>query len=361
VPKFLVGVNQGWFSNAYGVDMGRNQFSGAELWHWPHTDPLTFDFTRPDPNPPQPLLSRQPALAGQYFQLIHGVDITRIWLFEKLEGLRFDQNKKVTGIDPELLANLHAVLDSAQAHGVKVYLCLFDAWAVKRRPPQGLPVARLPKYDEWHAAVKGIMKSIVQSPSDFVANALTPLVDSIATHPAVYAIDVMNEPEGMVADTPAVSNQEMRGYISACCQAIRPRLKASVGCQKSSTARSYSDLPVDFADFHSYCSSAALSPYRSAGFAGKACTVGECGYPAGGANRAAREVQVAQDYVQEALRRGYSACLVWNRDFTSDANNASIVQWLAQFSAANNQVAPEQPSSSPFAAFIEALMALFGR
>jgi hypothetical protein len=38
------------------------------------------------------------------------------------------------------------------------------------------------------------MKSIVENPADFVANALTPLVNSIATHPAVYAVDVMNEP-----------------------------------------------------------------------------------------------------------------------------------------------------------------------
>ena len=49
MPKFLTGVNLGWFLNAYGGDLGRNQFSGAELWHWPHTDPVTFDFTGPTP------------------------------------------------------------------------------------------------------------------------------------------------------------------------------------------------------------------------------------------------------------------------------------------------------------------------
>ena len=67
MPRFLVGVNQGGFSNAYGADMRRNQFSGSELWHWPLTDPVTFDFTKPDPNPPAPLLSQQPALIEQYF------------------------------------------------------------------------------------------------------------------------------------------------------------------------------------------------------------------------------------------------------------------------------------------------------
>lgn len=362
VAKFLTGVNQGWFSSAYAGDMGRNQFSGAELWHWPYTDPVTFDFTHPDPNPPAPLLSQQPGLVDQYFQLVQGVDVARIWVFERLEGLRFDQSNKVTGIDAELLTNLHKVLESAQAHGVKVYLCLLDAWAVKNQPPGGLPPARLPKYSEWNATVRQIMKSVVESPSDFVVNALTPLVNSVAAHPALYAIDLMNEPEGMMSDTQVVSNAAMRGYISACCQAIRPAAKASIGCMKSSTARGFSSLPLDFCDFHSYGQVASLSSYASSGYAGKPCMVGECGFTVSSSNvttRAAKEVQVAEDYVQMALAKGYSSCLVWNRDFTSDANNAAIVQWLAQFAGSNNEIVPEPPRS-PFAAFIVWLAALFG-
>jgi hypothetical protein len=363
MPKFLTGVNQGWFSNAYGGDLGRNQFSGAELWHWPHTDPITFDFTRPDPDPPAPLVSQQPALVDQYFQLVQGVDVSRIWLFERLEGIRFDGDRKVVGIDGELVANLHRVLDSAQSHGVKVYLCLLDAWAVKHQPSQGLPAARLPYYDDWNRAIREIMKSIVEGPTDFISNVLAPLLSSIAGHPAVYAIDVMNEPEGMISDTHVVSTASMRNYVSSCCQAIRPHFKASVGCMKSSTAKSYSDLPVDFSDFHSYGKTASLFSYGSSGYGGKPCLVGECGYPVTKTNSAARgagEVQTAQEYVQEALEKGYSAYLAWNRDFTSEANNASLVQWLAQFAAGNRQVTPERPPS-PFAALIAWLAALLGR
>ena len=64
--------------------------------------------------------------------------------------------------------------------------------------------------------------------------------------------------------------------------------------------------------------------------------------------------------MQEALEKGYSACLAWNRDFTSEANNASIVQWHTQFAAGNRQVAPERPPS-PFAALIAWLAGLLGR
>ena len=129
MAKFLAGVNSPSpiFADKYANDLGRNQFSGSELWHWPYTDPITFDFTKPETNPALPLLTQQPALISQFFQSIQGVDVVRIWLFERLEGIRFDANRKIIGIDCDLLTNLAAILNSASSNGVKVYLCLFDS------------------------------------------------------------------------------------------------------------------------------------------------------------------------------------------------------------------------------------------
>lgn len=361
--KFLAGVNNGWFAGNYAMDLGHNQFSGSELWHWPHTDPITFDFTKPEPNPAPPFLTQQPAIVDQYFQSVQDIDVVRIWLFERIEGIRFDGNRKIIGIDSNLMTNLDAILDSASNRGIKVYLCLFDSWVVKNQPPSGLPPARVVHYNSWNATIRKIMKDIVDNPHDFVDNVLEPLVNAIALHPAVYAIDVMNEPEGMVADTPLVTSSSMRNYISQCCSVIRPRLRTSVGCMRSRTAKSYSNLPIDFCDFHSYNESGDLGPYRPAAYSNKPCIVGECGYPVNSANtatRATKEVQTAKDFVEEALSEGYSGCLVWNQDFTSDANKASITQWLKQFSGQNNQVMPPRPAS-PFVAFIDWLIMLFGR
>jgi hypothetical protein len=361
--KFVAGTNNGWFAGRYAGDLGHNQFSGSELWHWPHSDPLTVDLTEPETSPAEPLLSEQSGLLDQFFQSIISVDIVRIWLFERLEGIRFDPNRKIIGIDSELLSNLNAILNSANNRGIKVYLCLFDSWAVKNQPPSGLPPARITHYNSWNATVRSIMKDIVNNPNDFIINVLEPLVSAIAFHPAVYAIDVMNEPEGMVSDTPVVTNASMRNFISQCCSVIRPRLRASVGCMRNSTAKSYSKLPIDFCDFHSYNEHGDLGPYRPAAYNNKPCIIGECGYPVNSSNttsRTTKEVQTAKDFVEEALSEGYAGCLVWNQDFTSDANKATITQWLGQFSGQNNQVMPP-PASSPFAAFIDWFIVLFSR
>jgi hypothetical protein len=332
--KFLAGVNNPIFSDNYGRDLGYNQFSGVELWHWPHSNPVPIDLTMPDLNPPIPLLTVQPQLIDQYFQQIQGLDIARIWLFERLEGIRFDAQKKIIGIDSHLLTNLTAILDKAESRGVKVYLCLLDYGPLKDPAPQGLPQHRVGNYQSWNTAVKNIMKDIIDNSHDFVTKVLTPLVSTIANHPAVYAIDVMNEPEAMAHDTPVVSNSSMRNYISQCCSVIRPRLKASVGCMRSNTAKSYSNLPTDFCDFHSYNESGSLDPYRSADYNGKSCIIGECGYPVNSTNaslRSTHEVQTAKNFVERALSAGYSACLVWNKDFTSQTNNTTIIQWLVHF------------------------------
>ncbi|MEW6603415.1 MAG: hypothetical protein AB1351_01855, partial [Thermoproteota archaeon] len=129
-----------------------------------------------------------------------------------------------------------------------------------------------------------------------------------------------------------------------------------------STAKRYSNLPVDFCDFHSYNESGNLDSYISSSFDSKPCIVGECGYPVNDSNaaiRATHEVQTAKNFVEKALSKGYSGCLVWNQDFTSQANNTAIVQWIKQFAGQNNQVAPPPPAS-PFAAFIDWLIKLFG-
>jgi hypothetical protein len=76
--EFLTGLNNPIFSDNYARDLGRNQFSGAELWHWPYSDPVPIDLAMPDPN-------------------------------------------------------LTAVLDAANSSGIKIYLCLLDSWVAMER------------------------------------------------------------------------------------------------------------------------------------------------------------------------------------------------------------------------------------
>lgn len=262
--RFLVGVNNGWFCDTYANDIGYNQYSGRRLWNLPYTDDISdIDFSKSDPEPPRPLISEFPELLDRYFQSISGLDIVRVWLFERLEGLRFDENQKVIGMDNEFLINLKKILKTAETYNVKVYLCLFDSWVVKYNPPRDLPESRIASYQIWSSTVTKIMKSIIEYPEGFITNVLNPLVEQLRDNSAVYAIDLMNEPEGMFKFNKIVSEPSMRNYIRSCSIAIKHRLKTSVGCMETKTAKSYSSLPIDFCDIHLYNKRARVERYVS--------------------------------------------------------------------------------------------------
>jgi len=331
VAEYLAGINNAWFKfqdpaenrlmDCYGTDLGRNQFSGTELWHWPHSEDIShIDFSKPEQSPkPSILKSRQNILEAQ-FQKIAGIDVVRMWLFEKLEGLVFDSNRKVTGIDEQLLSNVDKILQLAGNHRFKVYFCLFDSWAVEYKVPGGLPQHRIPQYDAFNKAVQQTTKSIVESPSDFISNVLNPLVQRIKNNPNVYAIDVINEPEGMMRNTPLVSEQAMKNYISVCCNALKP-IKSSVGCMEKETAMRFSSLPVDFCDFHYYSDLPnRLDNYRSIDYANKPCIIGEFG-KRDSAGNVSIPADFVRNFMQDALNKGYSASLAWGNiyDFPRDS------------------------------------------
>jgi hypothetical protein len=331
--KFLVGVNNAWFCNRYANDIGYNQYSDGRLWHRPYTDDIShIDFSKSDPNPPRPLISETPELLELYFRSISGLDIVRIWLFERLEGLCFDENQNVISIDNEFLINLKKILDTADSYNVKVYFCLFDSWAVKYDPPTELPKSRIPSYRVWNSTVTQIMKSIVEYPEWFINNVLNPLVEKLRDHPAIYGIDIMNEPEGMFKFNKIVSESSMRNYIRSCSIAIKQRLKTSVGCMRVKTAKSYSSLPIDFCDIHLYNKRALVERYVSNKYNNKTCIIGECGYPVtlDFYGRRNNEVKTAEKFLTKSFQNGYSACLVWDHDFTSKENKRRLTDWLKE-------------------------------
>ena len=337
--RFLVGVNNGWFCDTYANDIGYNQYSGRRLWNLPYTDDISdIDFSKSDPEPPRPLISEFPELLDRYFQSISGLDIVRVWLFERLEGLRFDENQKVIGMDNEFLINLKKILKTAETYNVKVYLCLFDSWVVKYNPPRNLPESRIPLYKIWNSTVTKIMKSIIEYPEGFITNVLNPLVEQLRDNSAVYAIDLMNEPEGMFKFNKIVSEPSMRNYIRSCSIAIKHRIKTSVGCMRTKTAKSYSSLPIDFCDIHLYNKRARVERYLSNKYNNKSCIIGECGYPIDSSffHRRNNEIKTAEEFLIKSLQNGYGGCLIWDHDFTSEENKRILIDWLKEFVRTKN-------------------------
>ncbi len=342
---FHVGANNATFGDNYGIDLGYNQYSGEKLWHWPHTEPVPIDLSKPDPNPRIPYLSEHPEEIEDFFKKAQGLDVVRIWLFEHLEGLIFDGNKnnELIGIDADFINNLKLILNTGQKYNVKVYLALFDASNSSYNPAANLPPDRLPTYYAWRDAMRNILKSIVKNPEYFSNKVLFPIIEGIKDQPALYAIDLINEPEWMMEGSDAiVSDADMVNFIDKCTAAIRRlsphKLNVTIGCAHIETAKRYSALPIDFADVHIYkASGEEIEDYDADDYNNKQCLIGECGHGEWNVDIddiRAKQLAVTKKIVRDAKDKGYMGALPWgvfHGDSVSEEDKEEILDWLKDF------------------------------
>lgn len=336
--KFFVGINLGWFENSYGYDLGHSEFSDSPLWTYPYTVPITTDLSKPNIPPGAPYLTQNAGAADQYFVKISGLDIVRLWLFEQLEGLVFtkDGNNNLSGLEQTFIGNLSSFLDSANSHNIKVYLALLNSWDTNESQPGGLDPSRVGKYQELFLARKQIIIKIIQNPNDFCSKILIPLLDAIKGKPAVFAIDIINEPESMT-ESGLISPQELRSFVEAVATTIKPYgIKVSVGDMRKSIAMSLSSTTIDFSDTHAYNnpqianSPAQLDAYGAADFSGKSCIVGECGYhPQSNPYEANQEVPILHIFLESANTLGYAGALAWR--YQGYQNPDGVLQEVLNF------------------------------
>jgi hypothetical protein len=299
---FVIGTNLPWIDGQYGHDLGHNPWTGARAY----LDDRTSDFVH-----------KVARLRGYFRQIreVFGFSLVRVWVFEGGEGI-----VHVAGavrLDETLVAGVRTVLDVAESEGLRVYLMLMSSHPA--HTPQAF-------------AMDGelIRRTAARPREGFVSALLRPLLKQVGAHPALWGIDVINEPEkyaiahasqvGVRAS--GVSWLQIQAMLVACADAIRDethgRVRVSTGCavggwipqSMRQALRRYTGLGLDFLDVHLYDDRGEIaSDWRSLAV-DEPCLIGEYG-PRARLWSDTLQSMSTEGFLTQARDKGYMGALSW--------------------------------------------------
>ena len=280
---FAFGVNLPWLDGQYDHDFGKNEVLGN-------------DFRAYDDE-------QKKANLDAYFKDISemGARVVRLWLFERFEGLQFDNDGNVKGIDDGLVKNIADVLNVAEKYKLYLYICLMDTWGVSVHSQQ-------------HFSKLNALIANEEVRKSYIDNALKKFIsDTRLKTNRIFAIDVMNEPEGMYSSVwrKDIEWADVIKFINECASAISTvNIKASCGFQSYQTLINSKDqLDLDFYDYHEYNDDGYLVPYSNLTL-DKPCIIGECGQKSVKYDDDIYDKVVAK-FLDNSWKNEYVGCLIW--------------------------------------------------
>ncbi len=200
---FVNGINIAWIN--FGRDTGVDPFNGSQY----HPDLNQF---------------------GQAMDFVknNGGNVMRWWYHTNgSTNPVYDQNQKVAANPSFFHEDVKRILDLAQSKGIKIQICLWSFDMLK---------------DQWGADAAANKKLLTQSvyTNAYINNALLPLVNAVGNHPALYAWEIFNEPEGMTNEYAShwpgfkekITMQDIQRFVNKTSGAIRraqPNVKITNG------------------------------------------------------------------------------------------------------------------------------------
>ena len=232
---------------------------GANL---PWLDGAYSSYIAIDPHHPTWGCSYNSAHMNQYLANMHnmGITVVRVWLNQDDQGCTIDGNGYVTGVTSQFWNNLDDMVAKAGQNGIGLYLTLNNGRA------------------DW--LYTNAMANAYKT------HCLIPMINRYKGNNGVFAIDLMNEIDGVVGGsdgnygtgpTWAQAQAYITDFASAVHSADSNRLvSCSTGWHQWYNLGYFQGLGLDFYDFHDYQDAPAFPTAASLSM-DKPIYIGECG------------------------------------------------------------------------------------
>jgi hypothetical protein len=284
--SFIKGCNLAWLDGAYNTWLGL------------------------DPVNPSWGIAYNSAHLSSYMAKMHnmGITVLRVWVNEADMGDVIDGSDNVTGVTPTWTANFASMVHLASITGIQLYVTLNNG-----------------RYD-W-------LTNSAQAAS-YLTNALIPLITTYKGNTNIFAIDLMNEIDGVVQGplgdytTTGATWPQAQAYISTFAAAIHSadptrKVTCSTGWHQWYNLGYFLGLGLDFYDYHNYQDTPSFPPASSLGM-DKPIYIGECGQGTQSWNDAIQST-CELDALNSARSGGYAGVGIWDYEYPGSSDIYSMV------------------------------------
>lgn len=238
-----------------------------------------------------------------------GITVVRLWLFQDDQGCNLDANGNVTSVTSTFWSNLDSTVQFAQNNQISLYLTLNNGRADLQENSTLL--------------------------TNYINNAVVPLVNRYKGNQAVWAIDMMNEIDGTVAgdtgnytttgSTWAEAQNYMKTVASAIHNADPNRLvTTSSGWHSWTNLDEFKGLGLDFYDYHQYADNGYIPTAASLSM-DKPIYVGETGQATDSFNDSTQNTAI-YNFFNDGRTTGYAGVGIWDYDFAADGNYLQMLE-----------------------------------
>jgi hypothetical protein len=315
-PAFIHGANLAWLDGACGHDIGLQPLYPE--WGTAYNSTNMSNYLGDMKN--------------------MNLNVVRIWLMEDNEGLVFDSNGYVSGLQSIFLTNLDdLVLNIAPSKNIYLYLTLTGS------------LLNTPHFN---------IVTDTTARNAYLNNAVAPIIERYKGNNRIFAFDIMNECESDIAGSDGnwgntgTTWEIMRSFIKDNTTLIHS-IDSSRLVTSSSGWHSYNNLQkgyfyglgLDFYDFHEYRDDGYL-PDCSTLNADKPVILGEYGQSSSIRNDTTQNT-AASNFLINVRDKGYAGSLIWCYDYPGSTDVHCLLQTDGTWRPVCNTLKNFNPDTTP--------------
>jgi hypothetical protein len=236
-----------------------------------------------------------------------GITVLRVWVNEGDMGDTVNGSDYVTGVTSTWSSNFANMVQLASNNGIALYVTLNNGRA------------------DW-------LNNPAQAAS-YLNNALIPLIKQYKGNSAIFAIDLMNEIDGVVGGPlgnygSGPTWAQAQSYIKTFAAAIHSadpgrKVSCSTGWHQWNNLSNFKGLGLDFYDFHNYQDTPSFPSASSLGM-DKPIYIGECGQGTQSWNDSIQNT-CELDALNSAFSQGYAGVGIWDYAYAGSTEVFSMI------------------------------------